>query len=86
MAVPASGTSPVSDVHDDLHSARCRKSSHIRSSVSDSGLALSESCVLWLELRELRPVPCLVASWGERTVRYWHLNTFRRNYALSYKT
>lgn len=44
-------------MQDDRHSAQCRKSSHIRSSVSDSCLVLSESCVLRLEHLELQLVP-----------------------------
>ncbi len=54
---------PVSEVQDDLHSAQCRKSSHIRSSVSDSCRVLSESCVLRLEHLELQLVPDLGTSW-----------------------
>lgn len=55
--------SPVSDVQDDRHSAQCRKSSHIRSSVSDSCRVLSESWVLRLEHLELQLVPDLGTSW-----------------------
>lgn len=53
---------PVSEVQDDLHSAQCRKSSHIRSSVSDSCRVLSESWVLRLEHLELQLVPDLGTS------------------------
>lgn len=56
-------------VQDDRHSAQCNKSSHNTSSVSDSGLVLSESC-LELEQRELQLVPDLGASWNQDIL--WH--------------
>lgn len=51
----------VSLVQEERHSAQCSRSSHSTSSVSDSGLVLSESC-LELEQRELQLVPDLGAS------------------------
>ncbi|XP_052472139.1 protein PHTF2-like [Carassius gibelio] len=51
MADPSAS---VSLEQEERHSAQCRKSSHRTSSVSDSCRALSESCVLELEHRELQ--------------------------------
>lgn len=59
----ADPSSSVSLVQEEWHSAQCRKSSHSKSSVSDSCRVLSESWVRRLEQRELQLVPDLGISW-----------------------